>query len=92
MATCIQTTRSWNLSNETDYDHPFHLHGFRFQVLSQDGQRPQVAEWKDTLNLPARKAAQIAVTFDDRPGMWMLHCHILDHAKLGMMGMLHLMP
>ncbi len=88
----VGETHVWNLSNETDYDHPFHLHGFRFQVLSQDGQRPQVAEWKDTLNLPARKAAQIAVTFDDRPGMWMLHCHILDHAKLGMMGMLHLMP
>jgi FtsP/CotA-like multicopper oxidase with cupredoxin domain len=24
--------------------------------------------------------------------MWMFHCHILDHADAGMMGMLHLMP
>ena len=34
----------------------------------------------------------LAVTFDDRPGMWMLHCHILDHVELGMMTMLHVMP
>jgi FtsP/CotA-like multicopper oxidase with cupredoxin domain len=88
----VGETHIWNLKNATEYDHPFHLHGFRFQVLSRDGQRPAVAEWKDTLNLPALGSAQIAVAFDDRPGMWMLHCHILDHAKIGMMGMLHLMP
>jgi FtsP/CotA-like multicopper oxidase with cupredoxin domain len=33
---------------------------------------------------------KFAVTYDDRPGMWMFHCHILDHADAGMMGMLHL--
>jgi FtsP/CotA-like multicopper oxidase with cupredoxin domain len=26
------------------------------------------------------------VRFDERPGMWMFHCHILDHAEVGMMG------
>jgi len=24
--------------------------------------------------------------------MWMFHCHILDHAEAGMMGMVHLEP
>jgi hypothetical protein len=24
--------------------------------------------------------------FDERPGMWMFHCHILDHADGGLMG------
>jgi FtsP/CotA-like multicopper oxidase with cupredoxin domain len=24
--------------------------------------------------------------------MWMFHCHILDHADAGMMGMLHVHP
>jgi FtsP/CotA-like multicopper oxidase with cupredoxin domain len=33
---------------------------------------------------------QIVVKYDDRPGMWMFHCHILDHADAGMMGMLTL--
>ena len=34
---------------------------------------------------------RFAVRYDDRAGMWMFHCHILDHADAGMMGMLHLM-
>ena len=33
---------------------------------------------------------QLAIKYDDRPGMWMFHCHILDHADAGMMGMLQL--
>jgi FtsP/CotA-like multicopper oxidase with cupredoxin domain len=31
------------------------------------------------------------VRYDDRPGMWMFHCHILDHAEAGMMGTLMLL-
>ena len=28
----------------------------------------------------------LLVRFDERPGDWMYHCHILDHADGGMMG------
>jgi FtsP/CotA-like multicopper oxidase with cupredoxin domain len=87
----VGSTEVWNLTNRTQYDHPFHLHGFRFQLLDVEGKRPAVREWKDTVNLRAKSGARIAVTYDDRPGMWMFHCHILDHADLGMMGVLHLM-
>jgi FtsP/CotA-like multicopper oxidase with cupredoxin domain len=31
---------------------------------------------------------RIAVHFDDYPGKWMFHCHILDHEDDGMMGVL----
>jgi len=85
----VGKTEIWTLENQTTYDHPFHLHGFRFQVLEQNGVVPAIAEWKDTLNVPREQSARIAVHFDDRPGMWMLHCHILNHAEIGMMGMLH---
>ncbi len=85
----VGETQVWTIDNQTDYDHPFHLHGFRFQVLEQDGKKPAFNEWKDTLNVPRQSKARIATHFDDRPGMWMLHCHILGHADLGMMGMLH---
>jgi FtsP/CotA-like multicopper oxidase with cupredoxin domain len=27
------------------------------------------------------------VRYDNRPGSWMFHCHILDHADGGLMGM-----
>lgn len=86
----VGTTELWTVRNVTDYDHPFHLHGFRFQVLEEGGTSPRVGEWKDTLNVAAQQQVRLAVHFDDRPGMWMFHCHILDHADLGMMGMLHL--
>ena len=29
------------------------------------------------------------MTFDERPGTWMFHCHILDHADGGLMGTVH---
>ena len=32
------------------------------------------------------RRSRVAVRFDDRPGVWMYHCHILDHAEVGMMG------
>jgi FtsP/CotA-like multicopper oxidase with cupredoxin domain len=75
-------TEVWRIVNDTDFAHPFHLHGFFFQV--QDGSR--VPEWKDTVNVPAKSELTIAVRFDERPGAWMYHCHILDHADVGMMG------
>jgi FtsP/CotA-like multicopper oxidase with cupredoxin domain len=74
--------------NDTDFAHPFHLHGFFFQVLDDT----RVPEWKDTVDVPSKTELKLAVTFDDRPGMWMYHCHILDHAEIGMMGHLHVLP
>jgi FtsP/CotA-like multicopper oxidase with cupredoxin domain len=70
----------WELVNETSQDHPFHLHGFFFQVLS-DGQ----VAWKDTVNVPRQSQVRIAWLPDDRPGEWMYHCHILEHHAMGMM-------
>jgi FtsP/CotA-like multicopper oxidase with cupredoxin domain len=81
-------TEIWQISNTTSQDHPFHMHGFPFQVVSVGGAPPAVLEWRDTVNVPAQGILQLAVHFDDRPGMWMFHCHILDHAEMGMMAML----
>jgi FtsP/CotA-like multicopper oxidase with cupredoxin domain len=78
----------WTVRNTMEWDHPFHLHGFFFQVLDEDGAPPSVREWRDTANVPVDGVMRLLVTFDERPGMWMYHCHILDHADAGMMGML----
>jgi FtsP/CotA-like multicopper oxidase with cupredoxin domain len=80
----------WTVKNTFDWDHPFHLHGFFFQVLDVNGVPPAVREWRDTVNVPVDATVRFAVHFDERPGMWMFHCHILDHADAGMMGMVHL--
>jgi FtsP/CotA-like multicopper oxidase with cupredoxin domain len=52
----------------------------------------RVPEWKDTVDVPTKSELRIAIAFDERPGMWMFHCHILDHAEVGMMGHLHVLP
>ncbi len=85
-------TQVWTISTEMEWSHPFHLHGFFFQVLGEDGLPRQPLQWKDTVDVPYHGSTRIAVRYDDRPGEWMFHCHILDHAEAGMMGMLHLMP
>jgi FtsP/CotA-like multicopper oxidase with cupredoxin domain len=83
-------TQVWEVQNTIDFAHPFHLHGFFFQVLDVNGVVPGVREWKDTADVPVGATLRMAVKFDERPGMWMFHCHVLDHADAGMMGMLHL--
>jgi FtsP/CotA-like multicopper oxidase with cupredoxin domain len=75
----------WTIVNNTVFDHPFHLHGFAFQVLDEPN-----PTWRDTVNVPRKSRVRIAINFNERPGMWMFHCHILDHAEVGMMGMVHL--
>jgi FtsP/CotA-like multicopper oxidase with cupredoxin domain len=75
----------WDLVNETGQDHPFHIHGFFFQVLRENGQQPPVLAWKDTVNVPRKTETTIAWLPDDRPGEWMYHCHILEHHAMGMM-------
>ncbi len=82
----VGETQVWNVRNDTDFSHPFHLHGFFFQVLDDS----LVPEWKDTVDVPSKSSLKIAIQFDDRPGMWMYHCHILDHAEVGMMGHIRL--
>lgn len=79
----------WTIKNTFEWDHPFHLHGFFFQVLDVNGVAPSVREWQDTVNVPVDGTVRLVATLDERPGMWMFHCHILDHADVGMMGMLH---
>jgi FtsP/CotA-like multicopper oxidase with cupredoxin domain len=75
----------WEVVNQTKMDHPFHLHGFFFQVLEVNGAPPAFRSWEDTINIPARGRVRIAWVADDRPGSWMYHCHILEHHAAGMM-------
>jgi blue copper oxidase len=69
--------------------HPFHVHGVRFRVLSENGAapRPENTGWKDTLLVPGE--AEIIARFDQparQETPYMFHCHILEHEDAGMMG------
>jgi FtsP/CotA-like multicopper oxidase with cupredoxin domain len=88
VSTKVGATEIWEIENVVGMDHPFHLHGFQFQVLDRDGVREPYLAWKDMLNIPKHSTARIIVRYDDYPGKWMFHCHILDHEDHGMMGVL----
>jgi FtsP/CotA-like multicopper oxidase with cupredoxin domain len=85
----VGTSQILNVRNFTPYSHPFHLHGFFFQPLDGNGTPLAPLSAKDTIDVPPLSAVKLGVHYDDRPGMWMFHCHILDHSEAGMMGMLH---
>ena len=86
----LHTTEIWEIENLVGMDHPFHLHGFRFQVLDRDGVPEPFPYWLDTVNVPPHSSVRIVVRFEDFAGKWMYHCHILDHEDMGMMGILQL--
>ncbi len=75
----------WEVSNTSLMDHPFHLHGFFFQVIEENGKAPAYRAWKDTHNLTPKSTIKIAWMPDNRPGTWMYHCHIIEHHAAGMM-------
>ena len=84
----LGATEIWQIENVVGMDHPFHLHGFQFQVLDRDGVPEPFRSWKDTVNVPRHQTVRFIVRYDNFPGMWMFHCHILDHEDHGMMGVL----
>jgi len=44
--------------------------------------------WKDTVNVPRHSVVRFIVHYNDHPGEWMFHCHVLDNEDHGMMGIL----
>jgi FtsP/CotA-like multicopper oxidase with cupredoxin domain len=78
--------RIFDVKNSSEMDHPFHLHGTFFQVLSTNGEAaPSTLANKDTVIVPQMSTLKLVARFDE-PGGWMYHCHILEHAEGGMMG------
>ncbi|MET0782512.1 MAG: multicopper oxidase family protein [Microbacterium sp.] len=69
-----------NRSFET---HPMHPHGHSVRVLSIDGRVPTQPLWLDTFDVGPGEVWEVAL-YADNPGIWMDHCHNLEHAALGM--------
>ncbi len=60
-----------------------HLHGHHMLVLSRDGEEPAGALWLDTIDVRPGEVWEVAFLADN-PGLWMDHCHNLEHAATGM--------
>jgi spore coat protein A, manganese oxidase len=73
--------------------HPMHLHLVQFQILDLDGAPPppHMRGWIDTV--PAVQGrTRIIARFTDRLGLYLFHCHILEHEDHHMMGQFEVIP
>ncbi len=77
--------------------HPMHVHGLQFQILRRqvdpvaqalwDTLGPGFVDegWHDTVLVTPGERVDILLRFTDFEGLYLYHCHILEHEDMGMM-------
>ena len=77
--------------------HPIHLHGQQFQIVSRSVNADQESDYatvqegfinsglKDTVLVMPGEKIRIIKHFQDFKGLFMYHCHNLEHEDMGMM-------
>jgi FtsP/CotA-like multicopper oxidase with cupredoxin domain len=82
-------TEIWRFVNESNFTHPVHLHATHFRVVSRTGGRGVLMPWeagrKDTVLIWPNETVEVAVRFTAQRGLFLLHCHNLEHEDMGMM-------
>jgi len=79
----------WTVINHSrEIAHPFHVHGIQFRVLKRNSGplAPNDQGWKDTVNVLPRETVRLLLHFNKQAGVYMYHCHNLEHEDMGMMG------
>jgi FtsP/CotA-like multicopper oxidase with cupredoxin domain len=93
------STQIWEIVNGSGMmgmqaAHPIHLHGRQFRVMSRKGGSAagqRVSEgvvdggWHDTVLVMPGETVQIKIPFTRHRGLYLYHCHILEHEDMGMM-------
>lgn len=79
----------WELYNFTEDAHPIHVHLVMFQVLGRGlngttPPEPWETGWKDTVIAYPDEITRIKARFD-LPGLYVWHCHIVEHEDNEMM-------
>jgi FtsP/CotA-like multicopper oxidase with cupredoxin domain len=84
----LGTVEVWELRNlEATQMHPFHQHVVPFQVLDVNGAPPppELRGWKDTVAVGPSATVRIIMRFVATPGVYVFHCHKLEHEDHAMM-------
>jgi FtsP/CotA-like multicopper oxidase with cupredoxin domain len=86
---------AWEFTNLSPIPHPMHMHNTQFQVVQRTpSAHPSYAAiregfvddgWKDTVLVWPGEKVKVAMAFGPDTGMYMYHCHILEHEDMGMM-------
>jgi FtsP/CotA-like multicopper oxidase with cupredoxin domain len=79
----------WRFTTNGNAPHPVHVHIEAFQVLRRSGGRGDVMPWeaglKDTVLLEDGETVEVLVQFNQYKGVYLMHCHKLEHEDIGMM-------
>jgi FtsP/CotA-like multicopper oxidase with cupredoxin domain len=82
-------TERWRFTTSGNAPHPVHVHGASFQVISRTRGRNRLfaweTGWKDTVLLEDRETVDVLIRFDQYRGLYLMHCHKLEHEDMGMM-------
>ncbi len=93
---------AWEWINNSSIPHPMHIHNVMFQVVKRTppiltssyntvNQGFLDTGWKDTVIVWPGERVKIAMNFGPHMGMYMYHCHILEHEDMTMMRNLMIM-
>jgi len=88
----LGATEVWELHNFTEDAHPIHIHEVQFQVVNREslesgnvrGRENWESGYKDTVIAYPDEITRVKANFD-RPGLFVWHCHIVDHEDNEMM-------
>jgi len=97
----LNTTEIWEFANDASFGmqmaHPMHIHHVQFRVLgrSRNGSPGAIAQrlgtgftdegLKDTVLVLPGERVRVLMKFENHTGIYMYHCHILEHEDIGMM-------
>jgi FtsP/CotA-like multicopper oxidase with cupredoxin domain len=94
----LGTTEVWEFANTAGpMSHPMHLHNLQYRVIDRRGE-PRLESmyatvrdglvdegWKDTVIVMPGERVRALMRFEDYTGLYLYHCHILEHEDMGMM-------
>jgi FtsP/CotA-like multicopper oxidase with cupredoxin domain len=82
----LGTTEKWVFTNPTGQPHTVHIHDVAQQCVSRNGGACYPYEtMKETWYLAPGEVLEVKLKFTDHVGMYMLHCHMMEHEDDGMM-------
>ena len=85
----------WEYHNTGTEPHPMHAHAALCQVVSRSSAAslpPEDTGWKDTVLVNAGETVRVVTRFDTHPGLFVHHCHNLEHEDSGMMQNFEVLP
>ena len=93
----LGTTEVWEFVNDSPMAHPMHVHNLHFRVIERSGATSAAGDaaslsagftdegLKDVVLVLPGQRVKVLMKFEDHTGLYLYHCHILEHEDLGMM-------